>query len=516
MRIAIAIIILLMYLLLCYGCWARYRRRHPVQTLPASLAQKTFAQNAHAQKTSWVVAYASQTGTAEHIAQLSVRQLEDAGLVSYLVSLNHLDPALLIQAAGVLFVVSTYGEGEAPDNGNRFVNRLTGLDFSQVSYGILALGDDAYPRFCAFGHQLHHRLHQAGARELFDLIEVNRRDPSSLRHWQYYLGQLTGQSHFADWDPPVYETWRLKNRRCINTGSPGNPVFFLQLVPKRSILLPQWQAGDIAEIGPCNSSAAITDFLQQHQLDGALPITRVAITQPLAEWLRRKDLRLLSDDIISSSVNAEYWLDNLADLPHREYSIASTSNQPTLDLLVRQHGTYAEGFGLGSGWLTHYAQVGEDILLRIRTNPQFHPPALDAPMILIGNGTGIAGLRAHLLHRIGQQNHQNWLIFGERNPNTDFFFGEEIKSWYEKKYLQRMDLVFSRSLTSNIAARYVQDLLMPAEREIQQWIAQGGVIYVCGSLQGMAQGVDQVLAQILGRDQLDALAEARRYCRDVY
>ena len=45
---------------------------------------------------------------------------------------------------------------------------------------------------------------------------------------------------------------------------------------------------------------------------------------------------------------------------------------------------------------------------------------------------------------------------------------------------------------------------------------RGAAIYVCGSLQGMAPGVDGVLRDILGSTKVDELVEAGRYRRDVY
>jgi len=44
----------------------------------------------------------------------------------------------------------------------------------------------------------------------------------------------------------------------------------------------------------------------------------------------------------------------------------------------------------------------------------------------------------------------------------------------------------------------------------------GGSIYVCGSLHGMAEGVDAVLREVLGNDPVDALLNDGRYRRDVY
>jgi sulfite reductase (NADPH) flavoprotein alpha-component len=52
--------------------------------------------------------------------------------------------------------------------------------------------------------------------------------------------------------------------------------------------------------------------------------------------------------------------------------------------------------------------------------------------------------------------------------------------------------------------------------DVKEWVEQGAVIYVCGSLVGMAGGVDAALTEILGQDQMDQLSAAGRYRRDVY
>lgn len=449
MRYLSVLFILILYSAFCYWCWFRYQRQH------TSHFQQTVSTNGN----TWLVAYASQTGQAEKIAEQTAQQLQQANLVVNLLPLNKVNPTELTQYQQVLFVVSTYGEGEAPDNGGGFIRRIHDQNLSAMKYAVLALGDTGYAQFCAFGHQLNHALHASGAHPSCDLIEVDKCDDSALRHWQYYLGQLSGFTEFADWSKPGYESWQLCERRCLNSGSAGAPVYFLRLKPTQvSAESAQWIAGDIAEIGPHNNP----------------------------------------------------------DLPHREYSIASTPAQGTLDLLVRQVRKASDELGLGSGWLTQLAPEGSEICLRIRRNSRFHPPADNVPMILIGNGTGIAGLRAHLLARVERGAEQNWLLFGERNLTQDFHFRDELTHWRNTGVLQRLDVVFSREQQVLASPRYVQDLLPLAEEELRLWVARGAAIYVCGSLQGMAQGVDDALEKIIGREKLEQMAESRRYCRDVY
>ena len=51
---------------------------------------------------------------------------------------------------------------------------------------------------------------------------------------------------------------------------------------------------------------------------------------------------------------------------------------------------------------------------------------------------------------------------------------------------------------------------------LRQWLDEGAALYVCGSLQGMAPGVDAVLLALLGDDGVAQLQHSSRYRRDVY
>ena len=64
--------------------------------------------------------------------------------------------------------------------------------------------------------------------------------------------------------------------------------------------------------------------------------------------------------------------------------------------------------------------------------------------------------------------------------------------------------------------RYVQHRLEECADRVREWVESGAAIYVCGSLQGMAPGVDAALKRILGAQAVEDLAASGRYCRDVY
>ncbi len=206
-------------------------------------------------------------------------------------------------------------------------------------------------------------------------------------------------------------------------------------------------------------------------------------------------------------------LTQLPVLATREYSIASIPSQQVLRLVVRQQTDASGNLGLGSGWLTQHAALNAPIALRIRSNESFHLIDDNRPIICIGNGTGIAGLLSLLSARNRQDYSQNWLIFGERQREHDFFFEETIQAWLQMGTLKRLDLAFSRDQQEKV---YVHHKLREQAEELKAWIAQGAVIYVCGSINGMASDVDQALIEILGETMLDQLRLDGRYRRDVY
>lgn len=234
----------------------------------------------------------------------------------------------------------------------------------------------------------------------------------------------------------------------------GRPAYNVELKAKHDVI---WQAGDIAEIQPGNSQARIQDFLNQHQLDGNTQVN--SINMSLAEALWDRDLT----GTVEVFNSVDQLLEQLPALPSREYSIASIPSQQVLRLVVRQC-EGADGLGLGSGWLTKHVPLHSPVALRIRTNESFHLIDDNRPIICIGNGTGIAGLMSLLHSRVRQDYTQNWLIFGERQRNCDYFYQSTLEAWQTTGMLQRLDLAFSRDQEQRI---YVHHILREHSEELK-------------------------------------------------
>lgn len=436
-----------------------------------------------------LVVHASQTGNAERIARLSAAAFPGATVRS----LATLDQDSLRAARRALFVVATYGEGDAPDRARKFevTTMATPIDLGTLDYAVLALGDREYRDFCAFGHRVDAWLHASGGRRLFDRVDLDGADIDAERHWQQQLSAIAGAAIQPDWQRADYTPWTLVSREHVNPGSPGGAVYRIMLAPHAPTI---WTPGAIAEVLPRHDPARVDRWLARvGRYDDS------ALRETLLD-------KILPDD--GGDCPAP-----LQALAHRDYSIASIAASGAVELLVRACPGPDGGLGIGSGWLTKVAPIGGAILLRIRDNPGFGPVEPTIPIVLIGNGTGLAGLMAHLRDRAAVGGAPAWLLYGERSGAHDRPFAAELETLSTDGSLSRIDRAFSRDAECD---RYVQHLAADAADEMLEWAERGAAIYVCGSLAGMASAVDAALRAILGDARLEEIAEQGRYCRDIY
>ncbi|WP_431701748.1 PepSY domain-containing protein [Pseudomonas sp. BR20] len=506
-RIILTVSSLLMPLFFITG-WLLYldRRRKKRQVRDA---RKGLSAN-RCDAPAWLIGFASQSGFAEQLAWQTAGQLQAAGLPVKVQPLGSVSQDDLRQSENALFVVSTFGDGEAPDSARGFERSVLGQDLSLkgLNYSVLALGDRQYEHFCGFARRLHFWLTHQGGNPLFAPVEVDSGDTAALLHWQQQLGQLTGHAPAAAWPTAQYENWTLSQRTLLNPGSASSGVYLLGLTspsPQR------WLAGDLVEILPRNCLGAIEHFLEGLGLTGTDGVLVDGFAHTLNQALATRQLPDNRAHLVG--LHAQALVNALAPLGMREYSIASIASDGVLELIVRQERHPDGSLGVGSGWLTEHAAIGSTISLRLRRNSGFHLPDAPIPLILLGNGTGLAGLRSLLMARIAEGQQRNWLLFGERTIAHDFLCRDELQGWLTSGDLALLDLAFSRDQEEKI---YVQDRLRESADVLRKWLADGAAIYVCGSLQGMATGVDQALVDILGSEAVERLIEQGRYRRDVY
>ncbi|XP_076867747.1 NADPH-dependent diflavin oxidoreductase 1 [Brachyhypopomus gauderio] len=118
-----------------------------------------------------LVLYGSQTGTAQDTAERIGRQAQRRRVGVRVHALDTYNVANLISESLVVFVCSTTGQGDPPDNMKnfwRFLFRksLPTASLCRLEYAVLGLGDSSYAKFNFVAKKLHKRLQQLGASAL--------------------------------------------------------------------------------------------------------------------------------------------------------------------------------------------------------------------------------------------------------------------------------------------------------------------------------------------------------------
>ncbi len=180
--------------------------------------------------------------------------------------------------------------------------------------------------------------------------------------------------------------------------------------------------------------------------------------------------------------------------------------------------------GVASTFLADRAPVDAPIRIYAQASHGFHLAPDEAPIVMIGPGTGIAPFRAFLEERAARgARGRSWLFFGDQRRATDYLYEDEIEGFRALGVLTRLDLAFSRDRLRKI---YVQDRMRENASELWAWLGEGAYVYVCGDARRMARDVHRALIDIAAEQGrmplheaeqwLAALGRDGRYRRDVY
>ena len=219
----------------------------------------------------------------------------------------------------------------------------------------------------------------------------------------------------------------------------------------------------------------------------------------------------------------------LPKLTPRLYSISSSPLAHAGQLhatvaVVRFHAHNRDRGGVCSTLFADRTQIADRLPIYIQPNKKFRLPAADAPMIMIGPGTGVAPFRGFLHERraLGAKG-RNWLFFGERSAATSFLYREELEAMHADGHLTRFDTAFSRDQEHKV---YVQDRMIAQAPTFWSWLQDGAGVYVCGDAARMAKDVHAALLKIVetqgamspqaAEEYVHSLKDQHRYHRDVY
>ncbi|TLS50725.1 assimilatory sulfite reductase (NADPH) flavoprotein subunit [Paenibacillus antri] len=250
----------------------------------------------------------------------------------------------------------------------------------------------------------------------------------------------------------------------------------------------------------------------------------------LRAYAAERDLLDLVQDYNLKGIPAKEFAAILRKLPARLYSISSSSkaNPGEVHLTIRKVQYEAQGrerYGVCSTYVAERLAPGDTVPVYVHQNPNFKMPQNpDAPIIMIGPGTGVAPFRAFLGEReeIGASG-KSWLFFGDQHFATDFLYQTDWQRWLKDGVLTRMDVAFSRDTDKKV---YVQHRMLEKSKELYQWLQEGASVYVCGDEKRMAHDVHAALGAIIEREggfspeeaaeYLSRMQQDKRYQRDVY
>lgn len=515
----------------------------------------------------------SQTGNAKSVADQLAERLKTEGVDVVRTQLKDYKAKNIADEKLVLLVISTQGEGEAPEEGVVLLKLLNGKKapkLPQLQFAVLGLGDSSYPNFCQAGKDFDQRFAELGASRLLDVA----------------LADLDFKATAEKWIEDVVAVVKEKAKNAVATATPAptatilpEPAKYNKDNPFAATLITNqrltdreaekdvrhlefdlsgsglhYQAGDVLGVYFENDPALVAEILAAVAVNGedivevngkTLPIstalqTELELTQNTPAFVKAyaalanhaalnaivadsaQLAQLVANTPIVDVLNAyptQLTATQLSALfrpiTPRLYSISSSPEEVGEEVhlsvgVVRYAHNGKARAGGASGYLADRVEEDGQVRVFVEHNDNFRLPQDNSkPIIMIGSGTGIAPFRAFVQQRAAEQ----------AEGKNWLIFGNQhfaLDFLYQTEWQQFAKDGFlhkySFAWSRDQAEKiYVQDKIRENAEDLWQWLQQGAHIYVCGDAARMAKDVNQALLEVIAQQGKLSADDAEEY-----
>jgi sulfite reductase (NADPH) flavoprotein alpha-component len=510
------------------------------------------------------IAYGTESGNSKKVATDFATKAKKIGISAKLVSLDQYRLTDLAKEEYFFTVISTQGEGEPPLAAKKFYDHIhqNGYKLDKLKYGVLALGDTAYPLFCKAGEDVDEQLQRLGGQRIVSLLKCDIDFETDAGNWYAEVLQKLSSHGGSPQVAPARPARKHVGKKTyigeilaniiLNDRGSAKQTNHIEIAAEDL----DYQPGDSIGIVPENPQAIVDSIIA---LTGADPkkllpyrdeeLSIVDLLRKklniiyLPERVVRKYAALVQQDIPETKIGLfdllkiypikdagqfEDVIELLEPTAPRLYSVSSSpeAHNGEVHLTVARDKFVIndeQKYGLCSDLLCQLK--GQDsIEFYVHKNTLFKLPAPDKDIIMIGPGTGIAPFRSFLAERDSTgATGRNWLFFGDQHFISDFLYQTEFQDWLQTGVLSKLSVAFSRDQAEKV---YVQHKMLKEGAAFFEWLQSGAYIYVCGAREPMSVDVEQTILEIVERfgnknkieaqQWLDHLKEEGRYMKDVY
>jgi len=330
----------------------------------------------------------SQTGNSEALAEQTHQLATSRGLRTVIKKMGDYKLPQLKAEKNLLVIVSTYGEGDPPDNSREMYEYLFSKrapSLKQAHYAVLGLGDSSYEFFCKIGVDFDYRLEELGATRIYPRVDCDVDYESTAEAWMDAVltelaTRVEAKHQTASLSLPSFTTSTasaysrkhpfpavLLENIVLNGRGSIKETHHVELSLEGSDL--SYEPGDALGVYPANALDVVEALLQALHFNGDEQITvdgkdiiihdalfhhyeATIITRPMlqkyAVLAANKNLEQLQDDNHKKDLNdylygreiidlladfpaenlsPQAFVDCLRKLPPRLYSIASSLKQ---------------------------------------------------------------------------------------------------------------------------------------------------------------------------------------------